>query len=145
MYDATDMLQMVPIFSMLSRRDLDKLAKDVHERTFPAGTVLTAEDAFGTIFTIIAEGQATVTVRGKTARVLHAGDFFGEMALIDRSPRSATVTADTEVRCLLLTQPVFRPFAFAHPQTMWALLELMVQRVRDAEARADAAGEPGED
>ena len=135
MSSATDVLSQVPIFSVLSKRELDKLSKDVHDRTFPAGTVLTEEDAFGTIFTVIAEGQATVTVRGKTARVLKPGDFFGEMALITRSPRSATVTADTELRCLLRTQPVFRPFAVSHPETMWALLELMVQRVRDAEAR----------
>lgn len=131
----TEVLAKVPLFSMLSTRELEKLARECHDRTFPAGTILTEEDEFGTIFTVIAEGQATVTVRGKTARVLKAGDFFGEMALIDRSPRSATVTADTDVRCLLMTQPVFRPFAVSHPESMWALLELMVQRVRDAEAR----------
>ena len=70
--------------------------------------------------------------------MLKEGDFFGEMALIDRSPRSATVVADTALRCLMLTQPVFRPFAVSHPETMWALLELMVKRVRDAEAREPA-------
>ncbi len=132
---AEEILAQVPLFSMLSKRELSKIAREVHDRTFPAGTVLTEEDAFGTIFTIIAEGRATVTVRGKTAGVLKAGDFFGEMALIDRSPRSATVIADTDLRCLMLSQPVFRPFAISHPETMWALLELMVQRVRDAEAR----------
>lgn len=135
MSNTTEILAKVPLFSMLSKRELDKMAKDVHDRTFPAGTVLTEQDEFGTIFTIIAEGQATVAVNGKTARVLKEGDFFGEMALIDRSPRSATVTADTDLRCLLLTQPVFRPFATSHPESMWALLELMVKRVRDAEAR----------
>jgi|SRR5579872_369710 len=135
MADAAEILAKVPIFSMLSKRDLDKLAADVHERTVPAGTVLTEQDEFGTIFTVIAEGEATVSVHGKTARVLRPGDFFGEMALIDRSPRSATITADTELRCLMLTQPVFRPFAVSHPETMWALLELMVKRVRDSESR----------
>lgn len=133
--EVSDTLSHVPIFSMLSRRELDKLAKEIHDRTFPAGTVLTEENEFGTIFTVIAEGEATVSVRGKTARTLKPNDFFGEMALIDRSPRSATVTAETELRCLMLTQPVFRPFATSHPETMWALLELMVQRVRDAESR----------
>lgn len=135
----SDVLAKVPLFSMLSKRDLDKLAREVHDRTFPAGSMLTEENEYGTIFTVIAEGQATVSVRGKVARVLEEGDFFGEMALIDHSPRSATVTADTELRCLMLTKPVFRPFAVSHPETMWALLELMVQRVRDAESRdADA-------
>lgn len=141
MSDVIDILSKVPIFSMLSNRDLEKLARETHERTFQSGTVLTEQEEFGTIFTVIVEGQATVTVHGKTARVLKPGDFFGEMALIDRSPRSATVTADTEVRCLMLTQPVFRPFAVSHPETMWALLELMVTRVREAEARADSKGD----
>lgn len=135
MTNAAEVLARVPLFSMLSKKDLDKLARGVHERTFPPGTVLTEQDAFGTIFTVIVEGRATVSVHDKEARTLGSGDFFGEMALIDRSPRSATVTAETELTCLMLTQPVFRPFAVAHPETMWALLELMVQRVRDAEAR----------
>ncbi len=131
----SEVLAKVPLFSMVSKRDLDKLARDAHDRSFPAGTVLTEENEYGTIFTVIAEGTATVTVRGKVARVLKEGDFFGEMGLIDRSPRSATVTADTDLRCLMLTQPVFRPFAVSHPETMWAILEIMVQRVRDAESR----------
>jgi CRP-like cAMP-binding protein len=132
---ASEVLAKVPLFSMLSKRELDKLAKDVHDRTFPQGTVLTEEDEFGTIFTVIAEGEATVSVRGKPVRTLKEGDFFGEMGLIDRSPRSATVRADSDLRCLMLTQPVFRPFATTHPETMWALLELMVKRVREAESR----------
>lgn len=135
MLTATEALVKVPLFSMLSKRELDKLAREVHDRTLPAGSVLTEENQYGTIFTVIAQGQASVTIRARVVRVLGEGDFFGEMALIDRSPRSATVTADTELRCLMLTQPVFRQFAVSHPETMWALLELMVQRVRDAEAR----------
>lgn len=141
MSDVTEALSKVPIFWMLSKRELGKLAHEVHDRTVPAGTVLTEEDEFGTIFTVIAEGRATVSVHGTKTRVLREGDFFGEMALIDRSPRSATVVADTELRCLMLTQPVFRPFAIAHPETLWALLELMVKRVRDAEGRTEAATE----
>ncbi len=135
MSTAAEVLGKTPLFSMLSRRELNKLAEEVHERTFRAGTVLTEEEELGTIFTVIVEGTATVTVRGSTARTIGSGDFFGEMGLIDRSPRSATVTAETDLKCLMLTQPVFRPFAMAHPQTMWALLEMMVKRVREAEAR----------
>ncbi|HLH47646.1 MAG TPA: cyclic nucleotide-binding domain-containing protein [Acidimicrobiales bacterium] len=135
MPSAADVLATVPIFESASKKDLAKLADDAHERTFAAGKVLTEEDEFGSIFTVIVDGQATVTVHGKPARTLGPGDFFGEMALIDREPRSATITADTDLRCLMLTQWVFRPFALAHPETIWALLELMVRRVRDAEAR----------
>jgi CRP-like cAMP-binding protein len=136
MDSVTDVLATVPLFSMLSKRELAKLAKDVHERTFPAGAVLTEQDEFGSIFTVIAEGRATVSVNARTVATLGPGDFFGEMALIDSTNRrSATVTADTDLRALMLTQPVFRPFALDHPEAIWALLELMVARVRESQTR----------
>jgi CRP/FNR family transcriptional regulator, cyclic AMP receptor protein len=120
---------------MLSKRELANLAKNAHDRTFPAGTVLTEQDETGAIFGVVMEGQASVSVHGRTARTLGPGDYFGEMALIDHSYRSATITAETDLRCLLFTAWVFRPFALEHPETAWALLEMMVQRVREAEAR----------
>ena len=120
---------------MLSKKELAKLADNAHDRTFPAGAVLTEQDEAGVTFGVIMEGRAAVSAHGRPARVLGPGDYFGEMALIDHSYRSATITAETELRCLLFTAWVFRPFAMDHPETAWALLELMVQRVRDAEAR----------
>jgi CRP/FNR family transcriptional regulator, cyclic AMP receptor protein len=120
---------------MLSKKELTTLANSAHDRTFPAGAVLTEQDETGVTFGVIMEGQAAVDVHGRTARTLGAGDYFGEMALIDRSYRSATITAVTDLRCLLFTAWVFRPFALQHPETAWALLEMMVQRVREAEAR----------
>jgi CRP/FNR family transcriptional regulator, cyclic AMP receptor protein len=130
-----EVLAKVPLFSMLSKRELAGLAKNAHERTFPAGAVLTEQDQTGVTFGVIMEGQAAVTVHGRPARTIGPGDYFGEMALIDHSYRSATITAETELRCLLFTAWVFRPFALEHPETAWALLEAMVQRVREAEAR----------
>jgi CRP-like cAMP-binding protein len=135
MATAEEALAKLPLFLHVPKRDLAKLAREAHERTFPAGTLLTEEEGFGSIFTVVLDGKATVAVRGKPVRALGPGDFFGEMALIDRQARSASVKADTELRCLMLTQPVFRPFALSHPETLWALLELMVRRVREAEAR----------
>jgi CRP-like cAMP-binding protein len=120
---------------MLSKKELTRLANNAHDRTFPAGAVLTEQDETGVTFGVIVEGQAAVDVHGHTARKLGPGDYFGEMALIDHSYRSATITAETDLRCLLFTAWVFRPFAMDHPETAWALLEMMVQRVRDAEAR----------
>ena len=130
-----EVLAKVPLFSMLSKKELTQLASNAHDRTFPAGAVLTAQDETGVTFGVIVEGQAAVSVHGQTARTLGPGDYFGEMALIDHSFRSATITAETDLRCLLFTAWVFRPFAMEHPETAWALLEVMVQRVRDAEAR----------
>ena len=120
---------------MLSKKELTRLANNAHERTFPAGTVITEQDETGVTFGVIMEGQAVVSVHGQTVRTLGPGDYFGEMALIDHSYRSATITAETDLRCLLFTAWVFRPFAMEHPGTAWALLEMMVQRVREAEAR----------
>lgn len=130
-----DVLAQVPLFSMLPARQLAKLARQARERTFPAGAELTTEDAVGVTFGVIVDGQASVTIHGRHARTLGPGDYFGEMALIDRSDRSATIAAATELRCLLFVGWVFRPFAMDHPETTWALLEAMVQRVREAEKR----------
>ena len=138
MADIAEALASVSLFSAVSKKDLGKLAKDVHERTFPAGTALTDAGEFGSIFTVIATGRATVAVRDVAVGSLGPGDFFGEMALIDgTNVRSAAVTADTEVRALMLTQPVFRSFAKSRPEILWPLLELMVKRVREAQERAD--------
>jgi len=120
---------------MLPKKELAKLARDAHDRTFAAGTVLTVEDETGVSFGVIMEGRAAVSVHGRPTRALGPGDYFGEMALIDHSYRSAAITAKTDLRCLLYPSWVFRPFAMQHPETAWALLEAMVQRVREAEAR----------
>jgi CRP/FNR family cyclic AMP-dependent transcriptional regulator len=130
-----EVLAKVSLFSMLSNKDLASLARNAHERTFSAGHVLTGEDQSGVTFGVIMDGKAAVTVHGQPARTLGPGEFFGEMALIDHSARSATVAAETELHCLMFTSWIFRPFALKHPEVAWALLELMVQRVRDAESR----------
>lgn len=120
---------------MLSKKDVAGLAREARDRTFPAGMVVTNEKDTGVSFGVIMEGEASVNVHGQPARTLGPGDYFGEMALIDRSVRSAQIVASTELHCLMFTQWVFRPFAMQHPETAWALLEAMVQRVRDAENR----------
>jgi CRP-like cAMP-binding protein len=130
-----EILAQVPLFSMLPKKELNRLAREAHDRTFAAGTVLTDEQETGVTFGVIVEGRAAVSVRGRPVRTLGPGGYFGEMALIDRSYRSATITAETELRCLMFVAWVFRPFAMEHPESSWALLEMMVQRVRDAESR----------
>ena len=130
-----EVLAKVPLFSMLPKKQLAQLAHEAHDRTFPAGTAITDQDRAGASFGVIVAGRAAVSVHGRPARTLGPGDYFGEMALIDHSYRSAAITAETDLRCLLYPSWVFRPFAMQHPETAWALLEMMVQRVRDAEAR----------
>ena len=124
-----EVLAQVPLFSMLPKKELARLARSADDRTFPAGAVLTDEEEAGVSFGVIVGGRAAVSVHGRPARILGPGDYFGEMALIDHSHRSAKITAETELRCLLFVAWVFRPFAMEHPETAWALLEMMVQRV----------------
>jgi CRP/FNR family cyclic AMP-dependent transcriptional regulator len=134
--DAAEILGSVSLFAELKPKELKQLAREAHDMSFRAGTKLTEDRALGVTFFVLAEGSATVTVGETAVRTLGPGDFFGEMSLIDRATRSATVVADTDVKCLVFSAWVFRPFALAHPEVAWALLETMVERVRDAERRA---------
>jgi CRP-like cAMP-binding protein len=135
-------LHEVPIFSELKPKELKKLAAEAHDVVFEAGKHLADDDAFGTTFFVVIEGSLEVSVRGTPVRKLGPGDYFGEMALIDREYRSATVVAETASRCLVFSRPVLRPFAYKHPEVAWALLELMVKRVREAEGRTGAGSAP---
>ena len=86
---------------------------------------------------VIVEGVAGVTVGGQARSELGPGDAFGEMALIDRGPRSATVIAETGLRCLALSPWDFRAFVEENPSVAWSLLETMAKRLRAADAHHD--------
>lgn len=73
---------------------------------------------------------------GETRRILGVGDYFGEMALIDRAPQSARVVAQSDIRCYGLAAWNFKPFVREHPDVAWTLLETLVSRLREAESRA---------
>ena len=94
----------------------------------------------GRTFLVIDTGEATVTVHGEEVGKLGPGDALGEMALIDKSARSATVTADSEVHAFQLPVWSFRPLIESHPEVVWAFLEAMARRVREAEARGTSGG-----
>ncbi len=130
-----DVISRVPMFAKLARKDLKSLAASMKERTFTTGTVITEPGQSGVGFFVIESGSATVTVGGENRRTLKAGDYFGEIALIDDGPRTARITADTDVRCYGLTAWDFRPFVQAHPDVAWSLLETLARRVREAESR----------
>ena len=132
-----EVLAGVPLFSMLPTKEVAKLARRANELTIPAGTVVADVDRAGVSFGVIVDGRAAVSVHGEPVRVLGPGDYFGEMAVIGESfrYRSAKITAETELHCLMFAKWGFRHFAISHPQTVWALLEMMAQRVRDAESR----------
>jgi CRP-like cAMP-binding protein len=129
MSDAQEAIRNATLFAQLSKRDVKQLASALHETTFPPGTVIMERGKPGVGFFLIADGSATVSVDGKTIQVLKAGDHFGEVALIDEGPRTAEVTADTELTCYALAAWQFRPFVRDHPDVAWALMQSLVQRL----------------
>ena len=136
---ADELLAKVPLFSGLSRKGMRELEKAAREVKFKAGEVVTAPGRLGAGFFVVAEGELVVKTGGREVRRLGPSDYFGEMALIDQQVRSAEVAAVTDVTCLGFVAWDFRPFAMSHPEVSWALLEAMVERVREAEDRQPAA------
>jgi CRP/FNR family transcriptional regulator, cyclic AMP receptor protein len=128
-----ELLQRVPLFADFDRGDLQRLARSFKERTFSAGSTVSAEGKSGAGFFVIESGEATVTVRDTERAKLGPGDYFGEIALIDDGARSATVTADSELRCYGLTSWEFRPLVESNASIAWRLLETMAQRLRAAQ------------
>lgn len=129
-----ELLQRVPLFADLERRDLERIAESFKERTFAPGDVVAEEGAGGIGFFVIESGTAKVSVQGEERGTMGPGDTFGEVALIDDSHRrTATVKADTELRCYGLTSWEFRPLVEANASIAWKLLETMAKRLRAAE------------
>jgi CRP-like cAMP-binding protein len=120
-------LKRVPLFSELSQRQLKRLGHDFKERTFRPGAAIVRENQMsGVDFFVLAEGEATVTVRGKEVGRLGPGDYFGELALIGERERLSTVTAVTPVRCLAMASWNFRRFVNSNPDISWKLLQHLV-------------------
>lgn len=134
-----DLIRGVPLFAEADESFLQRLAGEFMERTFAAGETIAEEGEAGRTFIVIERGEVTVTVHGEEVGRLGPGDSFGEMALIDKSARSATVKADTEVHGYQLPVWSFRPLVESHPEMAWALLEALAERVRQAEGRPPPA------
>ena len=128
-----DVLAQVPLFAGLDRRTLEQLAGLLKDRTFRAGTRAVDEGQPGVGFFIVLDGTATVDIGGREVRKLGAGDWFGEIALLaEDSLRTATVTADTDLKCLGLTAWEFRPFLAEHPDVAWQVMSTMARRIADS-------------
>jgi CRP/FNR family transcriptional regulator, cyclic AMP receptor protein len=122
---AADLLQRVPLFSDLDRKELERIAASMKERTFAAGDTVTAEGSSGVGFFVIESGNAVVTIGGAERRRLGAGDYFGEVALLNESARTATITAESDLKCYGLTSWEFRPLVETHGSIAWKLLQAM--------------------
>jgi CRP/FNR family transcriptional regulator, cyclic AMP receptor protein len=128
-------LREIPLFADLSKRDMKRLVESMHEQSFRAGDAVVAEGDGGIGFFVILEGSARVNQGGMDRGTLVAGDYFGEMALIDGDDRAASVVAEDDLRCAAMTTWHFRPFVKDHPDVAWALLTALVKRVRESQDR----------
>jgi CRP-like cAMP-binding protein len=123
-----DLLRRVPLFARLEARDLRDIANTMKERRFSAGDVIAQEGQSGIGFFVIENGEARVEIEGREVSRLGAGDYFGEIALIAESPRTATVTAETDLTALGLTSWEFRPIVETNASIAWNLLEALARR-----------------
>ena len=129
------LLRNVRLFSDLDERDLESLSDEFSERRFSTGDKIALEGEGGLMFFVVEEGELSVEQHGEPVATLGPGSAFGEIALIDRRPRTATVTAVSEVKAYGLPVFVFRPFVEARPQVAWKMLEALADRLAVAESR----------
>ena len=128
------------LFSGLDGRELDSIASSFKERNYSEGETIAREGSGGIGFFVIEEGRAKVTREGQDLATLGPGDYFGEVALIDEGARTASVTAETDLRCYGLTSWEFRPLVETNSSIAWKLLQAMARMLRDAQRRGDETG-----
>ena len=126
-------LQRVQLFADMDRRQSEQIARLLKERRFAKGETVIREGTGGAAFFLIDSGEAEVSSKGAHLRTLGPGDHFGEIALIDGGPRSATVTATTDLVCYGLTFWEFRPLVERNGAMAWKLLQALAQRLRAAD------------
>jgi CRP/FNR family cyclic AMP-dependent transcriptional regulator len=126
----TDMLKRVPLFAGLDDKELHQIAISMRERRFKAGDTVTQEGAGGVGFFVVQEGQADVKVGGESKGSVGPGEYFGEIALINESPRTATLTARTDMVCYGMTPWDFRPLVESNSTIAWKLLTAMAEKMR---------------
>jgi CRP/FNR family transcriptional regulator, cyclic AMP receptor protein len=125
-----DVLQRVPLFADLERKELESIAASMRERTFPAGETVTQEGAGGAGFFVVENGEAEVTVHGEPRGSIGPGDYFGEIALLTGSDRTATIVAKSDLHCYGMTPWDFRPLVESNPGIAWKLLQSMAEKLR---------------
>jgi CRP/FNR family transcriptional regulator len=132
-----ELLQHVRLFENVEDKDLARIAQSFKERTFQAGDVIAEEGSSGIGFFVIESGSATAKHADQEIAKLGAGASFGEVALIDEGPRSATVIADTELKCWGLSAWEFRPLAETNATVAWNLARIVASYVRLATGELD--------
>jgi CRP-like cAMP-binding protein len=127
---AAETLKKVPLFAGLDDKELENIASSMRERRYSAGQKVTEEGAGGIGFFVIEEGEADVDVGGEAKGTIGPGDYFGEIALLTDSPRTATLTARTDMLCYGMTAWDFRPLVESNSTLAWKLLTAMAEKLR---------------
>jgi CRP-like cAMP-binding protein len=124
-----DLIRKVPLFALCSRAEIAEVASIADEIDVPAGKELTREEDRGREFFVLLEGGADVRRKGRKLNTLGPGDFFGEIALVSRSPRTATVTTTADSRLLVITATAFRGLLEHSPRIQIRVLEALADRL----------------
>jgi CRP-like cAMP-binding protein len=129
-------LQEIPIFSGVPKRHVKKIAALTREVRYQAGSTIVRAGEPGDDFFVVLDGTAAVRRRGLASLPLGPGSYFGEMALIDGKPRSASVVAETNLLCLRLSRKDFLRVLRSEPEVDLALLRHLAGRIRELQAHA---------
>jgi len=124
-----ELIKNVPLFSKLSKKQLEDVAHIADELDLPAGKVMATEGDRGREFFVLLEGTADVRKGNRRINTMGDGDFFGEIALVARVPRTATVTATSDVRVLVINERDFAALLKSSPSVSRAVAEVLVERV----------------
>ena len=133
--DPVAAIQRVQLFADMDRKQAEQIARLLKVRPFSKGETVIMEGSGAAAFFLIESGEATVSCKGTQVGTLGPGDHFGEIALIDGGPRSATVTATTDLVCYGLTFWEFRPLIERNSAIAWKLLQALAKRLRAAEEK----------
>ena len=128
--DALAALETVPLFSSLTKRQLNSIASTAAERTYKAGETIVKQGDKGIGFYLLLDGNADVLKSGQRVGAVHQGQFFGEMALLEEQPRTAEVRASDLCHCLVLSRWEFWGAVGKDPEVLRALLTETVRRLR---------------
>jgi CRP-like cAMP-binding protein len=132
--DHTELLAQVPLFSACTKKELQAIAKRSEEQRVDAGTSVVREGEAGDAFYVIVSGQAEVARSGQVVATIGAGSFFGDLALLDRAPRNATVTAITDMDLIVLGQREFSTMLDEAGGFARKLLIALAHRLREMDA-----------
>jgi CRP/FNR family cyclic AMP-dependent transcriptional regulator len=127
--EKVELIKKVPLFAGCSKHELEQIAQIADEIDLSAGKEMTREGSRGREFFVLLEGDADVTKGGNSINKLGAGDFFGEIALVSDSPRTATVTATSPVRALVITDRSFRRLLDEQPEIQRKVLIALAERL----------------